>query len=214
MPFDANDPEALAAIQAAVDAAVEPLKAHNKKLVGELRQAKKGAEVDPAEVERLETELETARTQLADVNKQLKTANKAAEDAGKALDGERGALQSLLVDNGLSSALLEAGVKNPSHLKAAAALLKTSNAIEIVAGEGGVRTAQVGGKPLADFVKGWASGDDGKAFVTAPQNTGGGAAGGNAGAGGGGNTKASMGGDAAARHARIDQLKAEAGFGE
>lgn len=212
MPFDANDPETKEALAAAVADAVGKLESKNRELVAELRKAKKGAELDPAEVERLEADLEATRAQLADANKQLKAEKKAAEDAGKALEGERGALQSLLVDNGLSAALLEAGVKNPAHLKAAAALLKTSNAIEIVAGDGGVRTAQVGGKPLAEFVKSWAAGDDGKAFVAAPVNTGGGAAGGGAGAGG--NVKANMGGTAEERRARIEQMKSEAGFGQ
>lgn len=213
MPFDANDPDTQAAIQAAVDAAVEPLKANNKKLVGELRQAKKGAEVDPADIERLETELDATKAQLAEANKAAKAATKAAEDATKALEGERGAITSLLVDQGLQSALLESGVKNPAHLKAAAALLKTSNKIEVVAADDGTRTAQVGGKALGEFVKGWAAGDDGKAFVTAQVNTGGGAAGGGKG-GAAADPKATMGGDAAARHARIEQMKAEKNFGQ
>jgi hypothetical protein len=155
--------------------------ANNKKLVGELRAAKKGAEVDPAEFERLENELSTVQGQLADANKALKTANATAEKATKELDAERGYTSSLLVDGGLTSALTEAGVKNPAHLKAAAALLKTTAKVEVTTGEGGARTAMVDGKPLADFVKGWAAGDDGKAFVAAPGNSGGGAAGGGTG---------------------------------
>ncbi|TWI69051.1 hypothetical protein IP91_00116 [Pseudoduganella lurida] len=208
--YDPDDADTKAALKAAVDEAVAPVLAKNKELLGEVKKAKRGAEIDPAEHERLETELDATKAQLADVNKQLKTANKAAEDAGKALDGERGFTQSLLVDQGLSAALLETGVKNPAHLKAAAALLKTSNKIEIVAGDDGTRSAQVGGKPLAEFVKGWAAGDDGKAFVSAPVNTGGGAAGGS-GSGGGGNVKGNMAGTPEERRAWIDAKKAEAG---
>lgn len=175
---DLEDDDVKAAIAAAVDEAVSGLKANNKQLQADLRKAKsQGKDLDPAELERLEGEVEKLSTQLADANKQLKTATKAAEDATKALTAEQTHTQKLLVENGLVSALTEAGVKDPVMLKAAAAMLRAGNKIEISV-DGETRTAKVGDKVLGDFVKGWAQGDEGKAFVAAPQHGGGGAAGG------------------------------------
>lgn len=183
MAFDANDPADQKILEEAVTAAVAKLDKKNKELQSELRKAKQGAEIDPADVERLERELETATNQLAEANKQLKTVSKQAEDAAKALEGEKGYTSKLLVENGLNAALLESGVKNPAHVKAAAALIRTSGQIEIAA-EGETRVAKINGKPLADFVKEWAGSDDGKAFVSAPNNAGGGAPGGQQGGAG------------------------------
>lgn len=173
--FDPNDPADVALLDERIAAAVDPLKAHNKKLLGELKVAKKGAEIDPAEVERLETELATVTQQLADATKAAKTAATAAEKAAADLAGERGFNERLLVDNGLNAALLEAGVQNPAHLKGAAALIR-GNKVEVTI-EGENRVAKIGGKPLADFVKEWSQSDDGKAYVSAPGNGGGGAKG-------------------------------------
>jgi hypothetical protein len=47
--------------------------------------------------------------------------------------------------------------------------------------EGDARVAKIGDKALSDFVKEWAAGDEGKHFVQAPANSGGGATGGNGG---------------------------------
>jgi len=71
-------------------------------------------------------------------------------------------------------------VSNPVHLKAAKALL--SGQVQIVA-DGDSKVVKVGDKALADYIGEWAKGDEGKFFVAAPNNTGGGANG----AGGAGN---------------------------
>jgi len=83
-----------------------------------------------------------------------------------------------LVDNGLVSELTKAGVTNPYHLKAAQALLKSQ--VQLVQ-DGETKLAKVGDKNLPDFVKEWANGDEGKHFVAAKQNAGGGANGGQGG---------------------------------
>jgi hypothetical protein len=153
MPFDANDPETKEAVAALIAEAVGKLETKNRDLIAELRAAKKGREIDPAEVERLEAELEASKAQLADANKQLKAANKAAEDAAKQLDGERGFTSSLVVDGGLRQALMDAGVTNPAHLKAATALLKGAGAIEVKTEADGSRKAYVGDKALGDVAK-------------------------------------------------------------
>lgn len=183
--FDPDDADTKAALKAAVDEALAPVLQKNKELLGEVKKAKRGAEIDPAEHERLENELEQTRNQLTDAQKAAKVAAKQAEDATKQLQGEQSFTQSLLVDNGLNAALLEAGVKNPAHLKAAAAYLKSSNKIEIKVDADGNRSAVVGDKALADFAKGWSASDEGKHFVAAPVNGGGGAGGGGNGGGGG-----------------------------
>lgn len=183
--FDPKDPADVAILDEAIEKALEPVKAHNKKLLGELKTAKKATEIDPAAHAELETERDTLATQLSDAQKALKAANTATETATKALEGEQGYNRGLLVDNGLLSALTEAGVKNPAHLKAAAAMLKSSAAIEVkVDGATQARSAMVGDKALGAYVKEWSLSDEGKAFVTAPSNGGGGALGGTGGTGG------------------------------
>lgn len=172
--FDPKDPEFLAAVQAAVDEATAGLKAKNAELLGEVKTLKKGREIKPEDVAQIERERDDLQAQLTAAQGELKTAKKAAETATQALEGERGFTTRLLVDNGLNAALLEAGVKNPAHLKAAAALIRSGQKVEIKA-DGETRNAMIGDKPLADFVKAWAASDDGKHFVSAPVNTGGGA---------------------------------------
>lgn len=185
-PTDEDTRKAIAdAVKEAVSEATDGLQAKNRELLGKLKKANADGQIDPAEHEKLESELEATKAKLKDAEKQTKELSKRAEAAEQSLQGEQSFTQSLLVDNGLSAALMEAGVKNPAHLKAAAAMLKTGNKIEIKIEEGGKRTAMVGDKPLGDFAKGWAASDEGKHFVTAAANGGGGAAGG----GGGGETR-------------------------
>lgn len=209
MPFDANDEDTKAAIEAAVLKAVEPLAAKNKELLGELKKAKKGAEIDPADYQALETERDELVSKLGEANKLLKTTTKAAEDATKALGDERGFTERLLADNGLNEALLAAGVKNPAHLKGAAALLRSGVKIEV--GADGARLAKIGDKSLADAVKEWSATDDGKAYVSAPQNGGGGGTGSGK-AAPASTAKPNMGGTKEERYAAIEQMKAASGL--
>lgn len=76
----------------------------------------------------------------------------------------------LLVDGGISQQLDAINIL-PALKPAAMALLKSQAKLE----EG---QALIEGKPLADFIKEWANTDAGKAFVRAPDNSGGGAQGG------------------------------------
>lgn len=179
--FDPEDVDTKAAIAVAVAEATEKLEKKNRELIAEKRKAGDG-KVDQAEVDRLESELETTRTQLNDANKQLKAAAKQAETATAALTAEQAHTQKLLVENGLVTALTEAGVKDPTLLKAAAALIREGHKPAIVV-DGEARVAKVGDKSLGEFVKAWSLGDEGKAFVAAPGNSGGGAGG--SGSGGG-----------------------------
>lgn len=194
--FDPKDPEDKKLLDDAVAAATEALAKKNRELLEEKKKLQKETGIKPEDMERLETELETVKGQLAEAQKAVKTATKQAEDAAKALEGESSYTRGLLVDQGLTAALMEAGVKNPVHLKAAAALLKTGNSIEVKV-DGANRTATVGDKPLAEFVKAWSQSDEGKAFVSAPGNSGSGAGGGS----GGGTPAGNLGGTPAERAA-------------
>lgn len=183
MAFDKNDPADQKILDDAIGEAVARLDTKNKELIAELRAAKRKGEIDPKDIERLETELDTVKGQLDAANKAAKDATKRAETAEKTLGDEQSHTQRLLVDNGLAAALTEAGVTNPTMHRAAAALIRAGQKIEISV-DGDARVAKIGDKGLGDFVKSWAQGDEGKAFVAAPGNGGGGATGGGSGGGG------------------------------
>lgn len=185
MPFDPNDPDTKAAIKAAVEEANSALEAKRDELMEKLQKAKQElrakSEINPAELEAIEKENEALKAKVAELDKTAKNATTAAEKATKALEAEQGATRRLLVENGLREALVAAGVTNAVHQKAAMAML--ASGVEIVT-EGDARVAKVGDKALADFAKEWAGSEEGKFFVAAPANTGGGATGGG-GSGGG-----------------------------
>ena len=162
------------ATDAAIEEAVEGLKKKNSELLGKLKAAQKDSLISPEDHAALQTELEQAQTKLADALKIAKTATKEAETARKALEGENGFVSKLLIDNGLNDALLKAGVK-PEMSKAVKALLAGQVTIK---SEGDNRNAMIGDKSLSDFVGEWAKSDEGKHFVSAPNNQGGGAQGG------------------------------------
>lgn len=183
MPIDLNDPEVKAAIKAAVDEAVAGLQTKNAELLAKLKKATKDAQIDPSEHAALQSELDATQAKLAEAVKAAKAANTEAEKVKKAYESESKLTHNLLVENGLTDALTKAGVTNPVHLRAAKAML--AGQVQLIA-EGENRIAKVGEKPLADYVSDWAKGDEGKYFVAAQQNGGGGAPGG---AGKGGNVK-------------------------
>lgn len=182
MPFDPKDPEAQAAIAAAVEAAVAPLTAKRDELLGEVKKLRKSAEISPDQLATVEAERDKALADLSVAQKAAKDATKVAEAAQKQLADESTYTQNLLIDNGLVAELTKHGITNPVHLKAAQALLRAG--VQVVA-DGDKRIVKFGDKPLGDAVKEWAAGDEGKHFVSAPNNAGGGAPGGtNRGAGG------------------------------
>ncbi len=180
MAVNLEDAEIKAAIKSAVETAVaeatEGLKGKNVELLAKLKKAQKDLVVDPAEHAALQSELESTQAKLAETTKALKTATSEAEKVKKAYESESQLTHRLLVENGLTDALTKAGVTNPVHLRAAKAML--SGQVQLIA-EGENRIAKVGEKPLTDYVGEWAKGEEGKYFVAAQQNTGGGATGGN-----------------------------------
>lgn len=160
-------------IDAAVEEATAGLKTKNTELLGEVKKLRKaGGDVDPALVERLEKRVEDLETANSTLTKDLKAANSNLGKTQKSLDGESAFTKKLLIDNGLSDALVKAGVSNATRLKASIAMLRGQVA---VVADGDVRKAMVGDKELSAFVTEWAASDEGKEFVTASNNSGGGA---------------------------------------
>lgn len=160
---------------AELEAAIEVLSAKNNQLLGEVKVAKakaKGAEIDPAEYAALQNEVETLKSELT---KATKDSTKTIEALQASLSEKDGALQSYLIDNGLNDAMLKAGIK-PEFMSAAKAMLKANTK---VTAENGQYSALMGDKPLFDAITEWAASDEGKHFVSAPANSGGGATGGN-----------------------------------
>lgn len=119
------------------------------------------------------------------------------------LDAANGKITSMTRDTALKTALSEAGISNPVFVKAATAMLRDQIKMD---GDAPVVEGPMGPKPLADFVKGWAAGDEGKAFVSPP------AGGGAKGADSGGQKPLSEMGDAERLElARQGKLKAVTG---
>ena len=178
---------------------IEVLANKNRELLGELRTAKakaKGSEIDPAEHANLQNTVAELQEKL---DKATKNAAKEIETLTKSLTEKDGALQSYLIDNGLSEAMLKVGVR-PEFMGAAKAMLKSATTIKA---DNGQYHALMGDKPLADAVAEWAASDEGKHFVAAPANSGGGAPGSSN--GGSRTPKGNLGGD---RVQRVDALRA------
>lgn len=174
MPIDRNDPEVKALIEEATEAAIEGLASKNKELLAEVKTLKakaKGAEIDPAEHAALQAQVEELTEKLTKTDKAGKTE---IDKLTKALAEKDGALHKHLIDAGLTDALVKAGVQAPL-MDAVKALHQGKASIEVVDGN---YIAKIDGKPLSEFVTTWAQSDQGKHFVSAPQNSGGGSQGG------------------------------------
>lgn len=205
MTLDLNAPEVQAAIKAEVDKATAGLVAKRDELLSELKGAKAGsakaAELE-AKLAKIEEEKLRGAGDFASLEKQLKDAHaRELEKLQGTIKAKQTALEKHLVDAGLSTALAEVGVAK-EFLPAVHALLRGQVQIADNAGE---LSAVAGGKALPDFIKEWAQSDAGKAFVSAPNNSGGGAPG-----GGKGNvkqykTKADFKGDPAAKSAFVKE---------
>lgn len=175
MSVDLNDPIVQDAIKAAVEAAVKPLADKRDELLGEVKKLRKESAIKPEDLEAVEKERDELKTALTTAQKEAKTFSEAAKKADEALKTEATFNHRLLVENGLTDELTKAGVTNPAFLKAVKSTLASQVAVVV---EGDTRIAKAGDKPLADFVKEWAASDEGKHFIAAPNNSGGGGQGG------------------------------------
>jgi hypothetical protein len=173
--LDLNAPEVKEAIKLAVQEATEGLAQKNKELLGELKTARKSLEIKPEDLDKVERERDELAEKLANTDKLYKETLKTTEKIKQQYEQESKFTHGLLVDNGLNDVLVKNGVSNPAMLKAVKSMLASQVKIEA---EGESRVAKIGDKALADFVSEWSKSDEGKFFVTANNNTGGGAQGG------------------------------------
>jgi len=166
-------PEIQAVIDAAVNVEKAALQAKNQELIDKNKKLMKGQEIDPQTVVDLEAQVDKLQGELQASQKSAKESVKTLETLQGQLKAETGFTQKLLIDNGLTDELVKNGVA-PQFLPAVKAMF--AGQAQIVA-EGDTRTAKIGDKSVSDFVKEWAVSDDGKHFVKAPENSGGGSQG-------------------------------------
>lgn len=168
--------EALEEAEAAHETAITGLKAKNKELLGKLKNANSG-EAKPEEIERLEGEIETLKEAGKAAAKTIKTLTAERDTHKTTAETESKAARKLTVDTALTSELLSANVG-----KQFLGALRDSISLKVtdVKVDGENRTPMVGDKSLSDYVKAFASSDEGKHYVVAPANGGSGALGGKA----------------------------------
>lgn len=167
--IDLTSQEVKDAIAAAVASETQGLKDKNTELLGKLKKAQQGQQIDPADLQAVENERDELRTKLTEANKALTKATKAAEDATKKATDIEGAYHGTLRDSALTDELTKAGVTNPVHLKAAKALLGSQLT---VTSDGDTRVVKAGDKGVGDFVKEWAGSEEGKHFTAASPSNG------------------------------------------
>lgn len=199
MAYDPNDAADVAIVEGLVADATKELKTKNVELLGEKKKLQKqisdGA-ADPKAIEKLETQIEKLETDLEAATTSLKETTKKATKAEKLLETETGFTRNLLVDNGLTEALVKANVAK-QFLPAVKALF--AGKVEIKT-EGTERKAFIGDKPLGDAITAFAQSDEGKHYVAAGNNRGGNAPGADGGAVGKSVTRSAF--DAMAHDAR------------
>lgn len=157
----------------ALQESIAKLEANNARLTSELKTARKSIEITPEQLAQVESERDKLQEDLNIAQKANKESLKAFETLQNELKAETGFTQKLLIDNGLTDELVRNGVA-PQYLAATKALF--AGQAQIVA-EGDTRIAKIGDKAVSEFVKEWAASDDGKHFIKAPENSGGGSQG-------------------------------------
>jgi ABC-type phosphate transport system auxiliary subunit len=169
--------------QSRVDEETKGLKRKRDQLLKENRNLKDGKADDNSEElqERIE-ELEKQNKEIAKERDKLqKSYEKETSQLQEQLQSEQGAVQRMLVDNGISAELDKVNVL-PQYKRAAQKLLRDQ--VQVVEENGerkAVATVDNDGTqetvPLEKFVASWAQSDEGKAFVRTAGNSGGGASG-------------------------------------
>lgn len=163
-------------LQAQLDELKEKLEAterSNNGLKADLAKAKakaKGADIDPEEYAKLQTENEELKLNFTKVQKDLA---KQTDTLTSQLKEKDSALTQYLIDSQLTDSLSKVGVL-PQFMDATKSLLKSQATIK---NDNGSYQALMNDKSIADAVKEWATSDNGKYFVKAPDNTGGGSSG-------------------------------------
>jgi len=154
----------------------EAMKAKNAELLAEVKKEKqKSREVDVDAYHKALDELDNVKAENSKLSGELKLKAKDSEKLLAQLGEKDSTLQKLIIDDGLTNALTSAGVV-PELMPAVKALLRSQAQLKD-------NQAVINDKPLADFMTEWAT-TDGKAYIKAPANSGGGAGGGKQGDGG------------------------------
>jgi hypothetical protein len=163
------------AIEARIEEAVTKLKAKNGELIGKLKEAKRGAGDGP-DLSDYEEKILDLQEQMAKINKEsskkVQTLEKELEQAKGMHQSESQAVARLVIDRGLTDALMASGVDD-KHLP----ILREYHKARVqVIQEGDERKAVYkaadGDKPLAEYLKTWSE-TEGKAYVKAPAHAGG-----------------------------------------
>lgn len=174
MSIDLNAPEVQEAIKKAVEDATSGLVSKRDELLAEVKKMRKNQEIKPEQLEELENQVEAYKTKWTEAEKLAKTAAQEAEKVRKLYEAESGYTNNLLVENGLNEALVKEGIAK-QFLPAVKSMLKSQVTVKI---EGNERKAVIGEKALSDYVSEWSKGEEGKHFIAAPANSGGGSNGG------------------------------------
>lgn len=142
-----------------------------------LKAKAKGADIDPEEHAALQSQVAELTEKLGKTEKTYKTE---FEKLNGQLAEKSGALDKFVLDGSLTNELIKAKVK-PEFMDASKALLKGSAKLEF---KDGSPIVLIDGKPLNEAIKGWTESEQGKHFISAPANSGGGSEGGQGGANG------------------------------
>lgn len=169
---------AVAAANEKHDADISGLKAKVSALIADNKSLKRGATITPEDLHAAEERADKAEARAAEAEKQIKTLTGERDKVAKTLEAEQAFTQKLLIQDGIKTALIAAGVKDEDFLDSLTAKFSTG---AVVTSEGDARKAMFGDKDLAVHITEWAATDAGKKYVEAPNNGGGGAPGGKGG---------------------------------
>lgn len=179
MPTIDTDTEAgKAELQKIIDKETQGLKDKRDELLGKVKTLTDGQKAIQDQLDEIKAEKDAAIAEAAGKKGDVETIKKQLEEKHakeiKKLTDERDALKSqrekLLIDGGLADALDKANVA-PQFKDAVKALIRAGNKVEIV--EGDTPSVTIDGKPMNEFVSGWAQGDQGKHYIAADDNSGG-----------------------------------------
>lgn len=152
-------------------ALVEAQKALKSDLT-KLRAKAKGADIDPEEHAALQSQVAELTDKLGKTEKSYKAE---FEKLNGQLNEKSSALDRFVLDGSLTNELIKANVKK-EFIDASKALLKGQAKLEF---KDGSPVVMIDGKPLTDAIKGWTESEQGKHFIQAPANSGGGGEGAN-----------------------------------
>lgn len=164
-----NLEEELQALQAEKDALLNK----NKELLSELKTARnKNKEIDSDAYYKTLDELDSLKSENSKLSNELNKKSKDFDGLSKALEEKENYLRGMTLENALNDNLSKIGVKT-EYMEAVRALMKQNAKVED-------NNVLIGDKSIGDYISSWAN-ESGKAFISAPANSGSGANGGQGG---------------------------------